>query len=106
MASSLRAPPPKAPQKEKEKLTKAPPENLDKPEQETKPRQVSINTGDSRSEECEAWGEMQEGPIGIDQYGYATGAQIRMENAIAEGKDAIGRKGTLGNEEARKQSRS
>ena len=32
---------------------------------------------------------MQEGPIDIDQYEYVTGAQIRMQNAIDEVKDAL-----------------
>ena len=34
---------------------------------------------------------MQEGPIDVEQYEYATGAQIRMKNSIAEGKDTLDR---------------
>ena len=64
--NSLKATHPKAPQKEKAKLMKAPPKNLDKPEQERLPREVSVITEDISSEESEEWGKMQAGPIGID----------------------------------------
>ena len=43
------------------------------------------------SEESEACEIMQAGPIDIDQYEYAAGAQIRMKNAISEEKDTLER---------------
>ena len=49
---------------------------------------------------------MQEGPIDIDQYEYATGAQIRMKTPSMNDKTPSGETGTLGDREARKQSRS
>ena len=58
--------------------------------------EVSIITADRSSEESEAWGEMQDGPICIDQYEYATGAQIRMRNSIAEGKGSFERNRYIG----------
>ena len=65
-------------------MTKAPPKNLDKPEQERLPREVPIIAEAIGSEESAAWGKMQSAPIDIDQYEYATGVQIRMRNAIVE----------------------
>ena len=39
---------------------------------------------------------MQSAPIDVDQYEFATGAQIRMRNAIDEGKDALERNRYVG----------
>ena len=86
-SGSQKEPPPKAPQKEK--LTKAPPKNLDQNEREKPPEAVQIE--ESSSEESEACEKTKEGPIDVQQKEYATGAQIRMKNAIAEGKDTIER---------------
>ena len=74
---------------------KSPPKNLDKPEQERFPREVSIIAEDSSSEESEAWGNA----IGADRH-----RSIRIcerstdptENAIGEGKDAIERNMYIG----------
>ena len=52
---------------------------------------MTISEENSSSDESEECGKMQEGPTDIDQYEYVTGAQIRMQNAIAEERDALER---------------
>ena len=92
-ARSREAPPPQPPQKDK--LTKAPPRNLDQTGRERPPKEVKT-VEERSSDESEAWGKMQSAPIDVDQYEFATGAQIRMRNAIDEGKDALERNRYVG----------
>ena len=71
-----KAPPPQPPQKEK--LTKAPPKNLDQRGKEKPPIGVTMED-ETSSDESESCGKMQADPIDGDQYEFATGAQIRMK---------------------------
>ena len=102
MDSLKKAPHPPAPkkqnkeaeEKEKKKLTKAPPTNLLTPkpaEEEKGSMEVAISEETSSSEESEECEKMQEGPIDIEQYEYATGAKMRMKNAVADERDVLER---------------
>ena len=90
-ASSRNAPPPQP--RHKEKLTNAPPNNLDQKEWGKAPKEVKM-VEERSSEESETWGKIQSEPIDIDQYEFATGAKIRMKMPAMKGKTPAREKGT------------
>ena len=91
------------------RLWKAPPKNIHPPRtagESRGSREVTISVEDSSSDESEEREKIQDGPIEIEQYDFATGAQMRMKNAISEEREILERNRYIENCEVRRQSRS